>query len=456
MIDVRYWLSFGGAAALALGCSVTNAFDEVRPASSGLGGSGAGAAGGTTSGAAGVGGGVGGVGGAAGVGGGEPAPPGLIMVAGVGDGEAGREAVIAALSPHTGSEYARRSFGAGRAVRVAYDIGTGVWYVFVQQGTVTQPFELHAWRFDRVRRDFEELGTVEVPAPKGAIAVLNRRLYYQSVAQEPGTPPTEGFTLVNTDAPEAPEVVLPAQHTPALGGTVFAMLGRPSAAPGGNINLFIKETSCPNGVGGPSCDVRVRRAFLGDSSTTAQFAAESQVLGSVLQSGGSAAATLAGDDDVVVLPDPSWVNDPTVTWGGVVQRFHPTTHVSLATHPFSVDGPAIRDAAWDPCLGVVFATELAQDPAIFVIPTASGGVTFRQEITTPPVAQVHFEPITRTVLQPKDDPTVYSLRAFELAGTAVAPTLIERFPSSALPWSPPTDLRPIQVALELPSGAVCP
>ncbi|MBX3181448.1 MAG: hypothetical protein KIT72_13765 [Polyangiaceae bacterium] len=445
-----------GVAALAVACSVTNTFDEVRQSSAG--GSGASGGAGAAGGVAGSGGTLGGTtaagtGGTAGV---DPAPAGLIMVAGVGDGEAGRESVIAALSPHSGREYARRSFGAGRSVRVAYDAATDVWYVFAQVGTVTEPFELHTLRFDRVARRFTELATLTVPAPKGVIAVLNQRLYYQSVVQEVSAPPTEGFTLVRVVTPEAPELVQPPQDTPLLSGTVFAMVSRPSAAPGGVVNVFIKDASCPAGVGGPACDVRVRRASIREAATTAQFAVESQVLGRVLQSGGSAAATRAGDDDVIVLPDPSWVDGLPDVWAGQAQRFHSTTFATLATYPFEVNGPAIRDAAWDACSGVVFATELAKDAAIFAIPTASGGTTFRLGVSTPPVAAVHFEPITRSVLQPKDDPTNYSIRAFALGGTSLEPVLTERLPGSALPWEPPPDLRPIQVAIEEPRSPACP
>lgn len=461
MTAPRHWLGFAWGAALTAACTITNPFGEVREGASvgGAGSGGTSAFGGMAA--------MGGAGGspmdsgpdaAGGVGGGEaPLPPGLVVVAGVGDGEAGRESVIAALDPRTGRELVRRRFGTQRSIRVVYDGATELWYVFEQQGTVTEAFTLHAWRFNRSSRDFEELGTLSVPAPKGAIVALNQRIYYQSVMQEQGSPPTEGFTLLKTEQPGAPEVLLPAQHAPTLGGTVFELVARPhEAAPGGDVHVYIKDTSCVGGPAGPLCDVRVRLASIGSSQSTAQFAATSQVLGQVLQSGGSAGATRAGEDDVIVLPDPDWLEGGLARWEGTATRFSPPGFTSQSSTLFGVDGPAIRDAAWDPCLGVVFATELAQDAALFAIPTAPSGVTFRLGFDSPPVAAVHFEPVTRTVIQPRDDAGSFSLRAFSVAGTEAAPTLEERLPSSALPWEPPADLRPVQVALEVPESVGCP
>ncbi|MEZ4374776.1 MAG: hypothetical protein R3B07_28435 [Polyangiaceae bacterium] len=123
---------------------------------------------------------------------------------------------------------------------------------------------------------------------------------------------------------------------------------------------------------------------------------------------------------------------------------------------FTVQGAFMRSAAWDPCGRIFFSTETLTDTAMFAVPTQTSGVGFRTGINTPPVGAVTFEPYTRTLIEPRDSQTSFALRAFALGGTAVAPTLTERTASSTSPWSPPGDLLPKQVEVEVPTTPVCP
>ncbi|MGE3674554.1 MAG: hypothetical protein AB7K71_33095, partial [Polyangiaceae bacterium] len=123
---------------------------------------------------------------------------------------------------------------------------------------------------------------------------------------------------------------------------------------------------------------------------------------------------------------------------------------------FDVKGSFMRGAARDPCDKIFFATESLTDTAIFAVPTASGGTTFRQGITTPPVGAVYFDQYTRTIFQPRDSSSNFGLRAFLLEGDASSPSFSERDPSSATAWNPPSDLLPKQVEVETPVKSFCP
>ncbi|MEZ4234181.1 MAG: hypothetical protein R3B89_33715 [Polyangiaceae bacterium] len=446
-------------ALVSSGCSVINSFDDLKEASTaGVGGSAgnAGSAGQGGSSGGGSGGTTGGTGGTGGSGG-QPVDPGLIVVAGDGDLAAGgRGLVISALSPYTGEEYTRREFGADKIGFIAYDAIDNYWYVWTQEGEPGDLFTFRVWQFDRLTREFKELGTTSAPLPTGVIAVLNKRVLYWSLYKD-GASSSSGFTLLNIDNASQPVPTNPIQDVPSFGSPLAAIPRANGTDPGGTVNLFVRTANCSpdvteNGSPVEMCDVDRILASVTSASTKASFAA-TKTIGRIRQSGGSIGAVRASEEDVVIFPDPAWEASNANTTAQVV-RFNPTNYNSVGTIDFDVKGSSIRGAAWDPCGKTVLATETLSDTAIFAVPFT--GTTTRQSITTPPVSFVFFDQYTQTAFLPRDSTTNFGLRAFALGGTAMAPTLSERDSSSDLPWSPPSDLQPKQVQVETPPKQFCP
>lgn len=448
----------------ASGCSVINSFDELKEevSTAGAGGSNGGSAGqGGTSGG-GSGGTSGGSGGTAGTGG-SVIEPGLVVVAGEGDLSAGgRGLVVVALDPRSGDEYTRQEFGANKNGFIAYDAVDDYWYVWTQENAVTDLFTFHVWSFDRVNGGFVEHGTTSVPAPAGVIAVLNKRVLYWSIYKEGASAPTQGFTLIRIDDPTAPAPTTPLQDIPSFASPLAAIPRANGTDAGGTVNMFIKSTTCaPDGTQEDGqdvnmCDVQRVLTSVSPTATKPGYAGSPITIGKVRQSGGSIGATKASDEDAVTFPDPAWESDTNMNKTAKVTRYNPTNFSAAGSVSFEVRGSFMRGAAWDPCSKIFFATESLSDTAIYTVPTQGSGTTYRQGITTPPVGAVFFDQYTRTVFQPRDSQTNFGLRAFLLGGTATAPTLTERDPSSSLPWNPPTDVIPKQVEVEAPASQFCP
>ena len=478
-----------GISGLALlGCSVINSFDDPKPlatggaaGTSGTGGSTAGTSGGGSGGTAGMaGGGTSGMGGSSGAsgsgasggsGGSAGMPPmneGAVVVGGDGDLDGtSDEKVLSVLDPTTGLELSREKMNVSG---IGYDGERDLWFLFERVGGALDPVVLHVRTLDTVTGAWTQLSTIGdadagvggAPAPFGAtfIGVLNDRLLYASTV--PGSPPQSGLTLYDTTDP-ANVTLVGAQQVMFPGAAPIGFLVHAANAIGGRVNM-VNRTNCgPPGGGGDAgadaasgpnvCDVTLQGVTVGTGTPAINFEATPKVVGQVLETGGSVGFTedLLNDADLVVFPSLDPGADPT----GHVQRFAELSHQpQIGTPPpFDVAGPRISSASYDPCIEMVFATELITDQAIFAIPIKQGlamRTPFKQPVNTA-AQSAFFEPFTRSVIRPFDDDANREISAFYLQGTEGVPTLQRRIGD----WSPPTDLRPRIVRIKVPNPPVC-
>ncbi len=496
MRHLRLLSSFAVLAVIG-GCSVINKFDDVKdqPSTGGSGGSSgsggsagvsgsagsggtAGAAGGTggTAGSAGASGtagasgssgssGTGGSAGSAGAAGSDAGPPlkdGLIVMAAEETANASKFE-LDVIDPWTGKLLGTPETTHVQAV--AYDSQLDHWYIFKQGTTAVDPATLSVRTYDRKTEKWTELGSAVVPAPtsQSMLAVLKDRILYQSTVKPTSGAPTQGLSIIDTS--NLANIVLtsnPPQS--ALPDGSKALIARPNTSgAGGNATLVtVPSASCaplviPDaGVGPNVCNVHVITVTVLAGSTTPSFeGAGGKDVGQIPATGSGVGvtgdATTGQSTDIVVLPPVDYTAQPT----GFVKTINPTNHNIAGTFPFTVNGPRISDATYDPCNQVVITGELLKDQSVFIIPTTGGG-TNKTVSSSTAVQGLVFEPYSRSVLRLFDDAANPEITAYELTGTATAPNVTVRLPGSTLPWDPPTGLRPKILVVKRPAQPICP
>ena len=233
----------GAACAVGGGCTLVNAYDEVAPlkvtlmdGSSEIDSSVSGEAGSDAEG-----------------GGGSPdagihdaaaeeaaaiaAAHGAIVIGGEATGDAGRQLILTALDPSTGSELpkARKPLTVSA---VQYDGERDLWYVFESGGqgisAPTDPFYLHTFTLDTITGQWTELGKFQIPTGVSfaTTTVVLRRLAYVAYGDGlvDGGVPAEGgapYSLVTLDTSD-PTAVKPLGDPIPLAGGYGALVGTPS------------------------------------------------------------------------------------------------------------------------------------------------------------------------------------------------------------------------------------
>lgn len=483
-------LKLSGGLLLFSACSFVNAFDDVGDVVVATAGTspeaGAGAGSGAVSGATG-GGGSAGEGamdaGGAGTGGSVVGPGGDTGMAGTGVGgmsnvEGGFVLVgasvgtptkyfLVALDPTTGKELTRVE--GRRTLGISYDTPRDepdIWYVFLvnASGNPNDAATLSVRQYDERDGTFQELSSVEVPAPVNAdsIAVLRNRVFYRSVVLQNNVL-TTGFTLLDTGKLDDVRV-LGQKQAPDLPEGMVGLLPHPSLAADGGAVSIIQQTSaeCVVDVADPAielCPVRARRGTLGSTAMTMTIAAANKtvVVGNVprkdnvLGLAGWAAAPDAGlGRDIFLFPP----RDHTVDRNGLLSIRNPADFSELDSLVTELPGRRINSVAFDSCRELVLATEGIDAHALFVIPISDGG-TPTKEVLAHPGGRVLYEPFTRTVVSTFEDASNPSIDAWTLNGTDVLPTLKRRARTGASQWAPPTDLNPGVIAVKTPANPPC-
>jgi hypothetical protein len=350
-------------------CSFVNSFDdlgEVVTASAGT--SSAGTDSGGTSAASGAGGegaidtgGTPGQGGSMVGEGGEGATPGMAGMGGGPDVDAGFVLVgasvgtptkyfMVSLDPATGKELTR--VAGPRTLGIAYDTPRDepdIWYVFLvnESGNPNDVATLSVRRYDESDGTFEELSSVEVPAPTNAdsIAVLRNRVFYRSVVVLNNIP-TTGFTLLDTGKLDDVRV-MGQNQAPDLPEGMVGLLSHPSlAADGGAVSIIQQvATECAADADDPTidlCPVRARRGTLGSTAMAMTIAAanKSVVVGQVPRKGGilglagwTAAPDAGLGRDIFVFPPKDFLADPNGLLGGLQRAEQPRDQRTGQAHP---------------------------------------------------------------------------------------------------------------------------
>lgn len=403
--------------------------------------------------------------GTAGMGGGPDVDAGFVLV-GASVGTPTKYFMVA-LDPANGKELTR--VAGPRTLGIAYDTPrdeSDIWYVFFvnDSGDPNDAATLSVRRYAESDGTFEELSSIEVPAPTNAdsIAVLRNRVFYRSVVKQNNIPAT-GFTLLATGKLDDVRV-MGQKQAPDLPEGMVGLLSHPSlAADGGAVSIIQQVAAeCTVDAGDPTidlCPVRARRGTLGSAAMTMTIAAadKSVVVGHVPRKGGilglagwTAAPDAGLGRDIFVFPPKDFLADPS----GLLSIRNPADFSELSSISINVPGKRIPSVAFDPCRELVLATEGIEARALFALPTSAGG-TPAKEVLTHSGGRVLYDPYTKTVISTFEDASNPSIEAWTLNGTDLLPTFKKRARTGANQWAPPTDLNPGVIAVKTPASAPC-
>jgi hypothetical protein len=390
---------------------------------------------------------------------------GVIVIGGEISNDAGRQVVLTAIDPSTGSELPK----ARTALNVAgvqYDPAGDLWYVFESGGAgifplPTDPFYLHTFTLDTITGKWTELGHFAVPpgVSFATTAVIPQRVSYIAYGDgtiEGGVPVDGGspYSLVTLDTSDPTAVTVVSEPIPlasgygaliglrsdvnAAGG--FLGLGSTAKLDGGVTVSLLTPVLVP-GSGSPSLEQPIlgtaaAGSLVGYGNVTSNGEMHALV---ITRPNGTAPATLS-------IFDPA-ATDPTMALLGA------------GTFPFADSN--VKAPAFSACAQMAFVVGTNSDLSVHAVSIAAigqaeGGVYPALSSTSAATGHsgqgVYFEPYTNTVLAPFSQGDNFALTAFTLTGTASAPELVQRLPPR---WVPPPDLRPSFVATKTPFPDEC-
>ncbi len=390
---------------------------------------------------------------------------GVIVIGGETSSDAGRQVVLTAIDPSTGSELPKARMPLNVAA-VSYDGVRDLWYVFESGGTgifalPTDPFYLHTFTLDTITGQWTQLGDFQIPpgVSFATTTVIPERVSYIAYGDgsiDGGVPADGGspYSLVTLDTanPTAVTVVSPPialgsgygaligvrSDVNAAGG--FLGLGSTAKLDGGATVSQLTPVLVP-GSGSPSPEPPIygtaaAGSLVGFGSVTINGAMHALV---ITRPNGTAPATLS-------VFDPA-ATDPTMALLGA------------GTFPFTDSN--VKAPAFSACAQMAFVVGTNADLSVHAVSIGAIGPADAGVYPTLPATSaatghsgqgVYFEPFTNTVLAPFSQGDNFALTAFTLTGTSDAPQLVERLPPR---WVPPPDLRPNFVATKSPFPDVC-
>jgi hypothetical protein len=391
---------------------------------------------------------------------------GVIVIGGEISNDAGRQVVLTAIDPSTGSELPKARMPLNVAA-VQYDPGSDLWYIFESGGQGIfalpgDPFYVHTFAIDTITGQWTELGKVQIPpgVSFATTTVIPQRLLY--IAYGDGTidggVPAEGgspYSLVTLDTATPASVTVLGNPIPLASG-YGALIGVPTS-----INTA-------GGFGGLGSTAKL------DGGTTVSVLTPVLVPGVDMPSieqpifGTVAAGSLVGFGNVSIngAPHAMVITRPNGTAPATLSIFDPAASdptmalIGAGTFPFA-DGN-VKAPAFSACAGMAFVVGTNADLSVHAVsiaaigPDDGGGypaLTATSAATGHSGQGVYFEPYTNTVLAPFSQGENFALTAFTLAGSSDAPQLIQRLPPR---WVPPPDLRPNFVATKAPSDVCTP
>jgi hypothetical protein len=399
-------------------------------------------------------------------------PRGVIVIGGSIDSDGGRQPVLTALDPATGSELVNARMPM-LVADVLYDGTRDLWYVFESGGAAvfplpTDPFYLHTFSLEPVSGTWTELGKIAIPPGLSfsTTSVLSERVSYiaygqgapdasddasDDAATDGGTSIPAAFGLVTLDTTD-PKAVTVASVVP-LASSPAAVIGtRTPVNPAGGfatLGASVKGFAQLTPVLVPATDPpQVEAAITGTAATGG--------------STGFAAVTTSGASEVAVVTRGFGAPSTPAT----LQIFNPAegdpTQALVGAGTFAFTDGNIKAPAFDPCTQTLFVIGTNADLSVHAVsiasvalPDADGGIPPLPATAAPTGhsgQSVYFEPYTSTVLVPFSQGQNFTLTAFTLTGSAGAPALILR---EAPRWSPPPELRPAFVATRAPVPAFC-
>jgi hypothetical protein len=393
---------------------------------------------------------------------------GVIVVGGEVSNDAGRQIVLTAIDPSTGSELPKARTPMNVAA-VEYDGVRDIWYVFESGGQgifplPTDPFYLHTFTLDTITGQWTELGKVQIPAGVSFATtdVILQRVSYIAYGdgEIDGGVPVEGgspYSLVVLDTSDPTAVKMTADPIPLTAG-YGALVGTRSAvnAAGG----FLGLGSTGKLDGGATVSIITPILVPGsDQPSVEQPIFGTSPAGSLVGFGN---ATINGAMHSLVITRPSSPATALATLSIFDLAATDPTMALIGAGTFTFADSNVKAPAFSACAQMAFVVGTNADTSVHAISIA--GITQGAGNVFPPLAAtsastghsgqgVYFEPYTNTVLTPFSQGDDFALTAFTLGGTPDAPQLVQRLPPR---WVPPPDLRPNFVATKSPVPDVCP
>jgi hypothetical protein len=445
--------------AAALGCSIINSFDDVKPATDGGADSGIGedvlvdtsseetadtgspddtgpmTDGGTDLGADTA-----------------PVDKGLIVVGTAAKNDAGvTENFAAVLDPENGHRLGTDEKVTAAIIR--YDGARDLWYFFENASpsyniSPTHDITLTVRRWKPDTNTWVKLGTLpHVPPPLAdeTTAVLANRLAYVSQTNDDAGVTGYALTGIDTSDSSAPKLITPSV---AITDPPLGVIGTRASPAGGTLNMVFVENCV-----GSTCDVTIQRAQYPTAAAAPTLSATHKKVGTstTLATGTPSYASFlnAGSpNDVIVLPPVGGGKDTLI-------RLQPaSSDPVLGTSPISF-GPSntnLRPMAIAECQSTALVVDLL-GVTLFAVPLSNDTGAMSTSVgLTHPGQRVYFEPYTNTAIAPFKQGITVDIAAYTLGGTAKAPTLAKRPTSS---WSTPMDLQPNSFAVKQPVEFVC-
>ena len=389
--------------------------------------------------------------GTGGAGGGVVAPRGLLVVS----AENGTQFQLSAIDPATGSELPHARDVAISAVGIAYDPATSLWYIFegpTVPPSATDTITLHAGTIDDVTGLFTEVAQVS-PVPvlrdSSTIGVLKGRIIYRAYDATNDAGSRLALAIVDTShvGDATPKLVATPMSwsgytsLPAFDG-ILATPATGASAQGGQVTVLTSDCTVS------PCNV-----------TRTPVIAPTMYENAVsVQSPSFAASALQG-----ITPVPEvWVNQRNGGTAYDVLAFVDPAGVTSTIRRFDTNGNSPADvsftltntqqyfgSAMADCFGAVLLTEFhtKQIVAVSLATGAFGTASLGSDSAT----VITFDEVTQRAFMPF--PASTSVDAFQLGGTATAPTLQKLDVPN---WSSPTFKVKIAVARSLSNFGMCP
>jgi hypothetical protein len=469
----------GAGAASGAGCSIVNAFDDVKPYDAGVGGassssssssssttaSSSSSSSGATTSSSSSSSSTTTASSSSSSSSGAPAPIGIALIAGrvVVNGNKTDAREFAIINAATGAQLTRYSLS---VIAATHDPASDLWYLF--EASALPPFKgeavhIHVGTIDPVLGTWTEIsgdgGVVGLPNIIDSIdlGVLNNRLVYAAFdpSYDGGAIAPIGLAVVDTSGQAALTPAFAPDGFVTSLPSFFGFLANPNpSTKGGLVNLVTQNCAADAGAPAGLCILNRLLLTIPADTTPPNVATATIDTGIVVAKAGNGIGESWGTQgspeyDLVAVP-------PLTADGGTanIDRFIYSGSALDSTIPFPVTpaGAQYSGLALSDCLQTVLVSDRG-NKLLYAVPLAGAGTTSKVVFTDPPTV-LYFEPISQSVLVPfQPANATYHLNAVTLGGTATAPTLT---PNTG--FAPPADLAVDAVAIRHPSAGMvtCP
>lgn len=364
-------------------------------------------------------------------------------------------AVLAVLDTANGHELGVRENM--HVAGVVHDAPRDLWYIFEAPtyfiAGPSEVMKLHIRQLSAGTGAWTELSSTVVPTLVfyDAIAVTNSRLTFMAHPAEAGG--AYRMVTLDTSNPAAPTTLAEQDVTTLPIGMIATRSG---GGPGGQVTLLNvgvpADGDCP-GAGAGLCSAKLHRFLIPNGGVpkdlgTVLYGAMSTfglpAYGSVVCGG--------GPDELLLLPKPAAGPHDLTLLG-----YQSTEGTVALNYAMATNATRLRRAAVDNARRVIFVVETNTDTNIHAIALGGGGAGSTAKAALRHSGQaVYYDPASQTAFAPFNQGEGHTFSAFRVNGTSTSLQLRERVAPPEGDWGPPLDLRPVLLGIRDPATFNCP